>query len=574
MSEDSTATATSESQRPSRWPLVAWVVVLGVVPAIMHTLGWPRYHLALSALGESGGLLMLGVALAHAALLAFGRYALIGMILGGIARRSAMGFIAAIGLGVGAIAIFESADALLASHNPTLVAFALAGLGLAMGLAIGIPWGAGKGGRALACVVIGLALLAPVAAAGLYGSAAIVSDAPELSMPKVTSLEKRRLIKLLRDQRDAESAAPELTTIALTWHDLRMFAAWGCETIAPDAHASVVRSENGGQATVALPLPGNRFAVTEFELELAGDDRGLQLNWHELKFGERAVPNWTTSFSTPILLRLIRQDAVGRHVLIALRDLDTNSEGIALAYDRLLLPDEYLGQMTGSLDDPALIESTKHYVERVVALAESLPAGDQKFVSILTAVFAEARTRSKDTDPTTENKAAILALSVTLGLPDVARLIGPVLDDSQRERMKRAPKATVQGRDDWVKHFTLSAGLSILSTEGVSDAIGLLKEELDGRSTGSGFSFTDLAADRAGTRFGSVATRSADEAKRIQNTLADGFDSAILLPPIGDLPEGLHDAEFSRRFGDVDSPAYRQMIQKIESRLDALPALN
>lgn len=574
MDEAPSATAPSESERPRRWLLIVWVVALGIVPAVMQTLGWPRYHLASSLLGESGGVLMLCVAITHAALLAFGRYVLLGMILGGIGRRSFASFALAIGSGVGAVAVFESADALLASHAPSFMAFMLAGIGLALGLAIGVPWGAGKGGRVLACLVIVLALITPLAAAGLYARAAIVKDGPDLSMPKVTSLEKRRLVKLLRDQRDSESATTELTTIALSWHDLRMFAAWGCEIIAPDAAATVTRSDNGGRVIVALPLPGNRFALSEFEIEVEGDDRSVQLHWHELKFGERTVSNALASLTTPVLLRLVRQDAVGRQVLIALRDLETKDEGVALTYNQVLLPDEYLGQMTGSLDDPALIESTKYYVDRIVGLADSLPTGDQRFASILTEVFADARARSMETSPATENRAAILALSVTLGLHDVARLIGPVLDESQRQRLNNAKKTTVQGRDDWVKHFTLSAGLSVLSSEGVSDAIGLLKEELDGRSTGSGFSFTDLAADRAGTRFGTVATRSEEDALRIQNTLADGFNSSILLPPIGDLPEGLHDAEFSRRFGEVDSPSYRQMIQKIESRLDALPALN
>ena len=43
------------------------------------------------------------------------------------------------------------------------------------------------------------------------------------------------------------------------------------------------------------------------------------------------------------------------------------------------------------------------------------------------------------------------------------------------------------------------------------------------------------------------------------------------MPRLDDLPEGLPEAEFRRRFGSVDSPAYRKLADAIEARLDALP---
>ena len=43
-----------------------------------------------------------------------------------------------------------------------------------------------------------------------------------------------------------------------------------------------------------------------------------------------------------------------------------------------------------------------------------------------------------------------------------------------------------------------------------------------------------------------------------------------IIPMTEDLPESMNEAEFKRRFGDVDGAAYRQMMSDIEQRLAAL----
>ncbi len=98
---------------------------------------------------------------------------------------------------------------------------------------------------------------------------------------------------------------------------------------------------------------------------------------------------------------------------------------------------------------------------------------------------------------------------------------------------------------------------------------GLYKEIKDSQD-GSGFSFTDLAADRAGSRLGEASTRSKAFAKKIQNRLAGVRDSAPFFPAVKDLPEFMNQAEFQRRFGAVDEPAYRAMMEKIENRIEGL----
>jgi len=47
-----------------------------------------------------------------------------------------------------------------------------------------------------------------------------------------------------------------------------------------------------------------------------------------------------------------------------------------------------------------------------------------------------------------------------------------------------------------------------------------------------------------------------------------------LMPFWSDLPEFMSEAEFKRRFGGIDAPAYRKMMQKIEQRVAALRVLH
>jgi hypothetical protein len=131
----------------------------------------------------------------------------------------------------------------------------------------------------------------------------------------------------------------------------------------------------------------------------------------------------------------------------------------------------------------------------------------------------------------------------------------------------------VRGRRDWTRHFFVSAGLALTLNSTASDGAGLFKEEADSAEGGSGFSFSDLLADRAGVRFAEAATRDRQAAERMQALLANPFSLDDVFPPAGDLPEGLPDAEFQQRFGGVEGEQYKQVLVEIERRLDTCRAL-
>ena len=123
---------------------------------------------------------------------------------------------------------------------------------------------------------------------------------------------------------------------------------------------------------------------------------------------------------------------------------------------------------------------------------------------------------------------------------------------------------TLRGRQDLAQHWLVSAVLALESDGRTADVIGLFKEVLDSRG-GTGFSFADLTADRAGVRFGESA---AADPRGWQRRVAALTGESDLMPTIDDLPEGLQEPEFQKRFRARDNQAYAQVLAQIEQRID------
>lgn len=71
-------------------------------------------------------------------------------------------------------------------------------------------------------------------------------------------------------------------------------------------------------------------------------------------------------------------------------------------------------------------------------------------------------------------------------------------------------------RTDLAQHFIGAVVLSASMNRRVANALGEAKELSDSQAGGSGFSFVDLAADKAGSRFGELVVSTPENARRIQ----------------------------------------------------------
>ena len=175
--------------------------------------------------------------------------------------------------------------------------------------------------------------------------------------------------------------------------------------------------------------------------------------------------------------------------------------------------------------------------------------------------------RERGGDAAAENRAALIALSAYVGGISMKKL----LTDSGRTA-RRAPDValTLYNREDWPQHYLIAAALSVSAGSRLANIIGLAKEE-DDTKFGSGFSFTDLAVDKAGARLGELSQ--GPTAARIQAQLAEADTDGALCPPVADLPEFMGEDEFARRFDKVGSHAYRKVIAEIDHRLARHPLL-
>jgi hypothetical protein len=183
---------------------------------------------------------------------------------------------------------------------------------------------------------------------------------------------------------------------------------------------------------------------------------------------------------------------------------------------------------------------------------------------------AQARTAVYQDEPgraQQENQAVLLAMAQLLGGRNLQMLVNEV----KRAPGVKAPRVTLARRPDLQQHFIYSATIHILTNQNVSDTVGEAKELLDSIKGGSGFSFVDLLADRAGVRFAQIAIGSASSAAELQQFFSQERTEAELFPSKSRLPEGISQESFEQKYKSVDSADYQKMLADIHQRLEALP---
>ena len=207
------------------------------------------------------------------------------------------------------------------------------------------------------------------------------------------------------------------------------------------------------------------------------------------------------------------------------------------------------------------------YNDRLALLTErEKPSWEVPLQRVLGALFELARQRTAaGGDAVAENRAALLVLTLFAN----GRSLDALVPAASRWPKPRRMRVMMGGREDLPLHFLVSAALAAEGSGPLSQAVGLYKEVADSRG-GSGFSFSDMAANRAGTRFGQNLVGSAE---RVQALLGPELRESDLLPALDDLPDFLPEADLVRRFGGVGAPAYEAQLAEIDRRLAALPLL-
>lgn len=167
---------------------------------------------------------------------------------------------------------------------------------------------------------------------------------------------------------------------------------------------------------------------------------------------------------------------------------------------------------------------------------------------------------------------AIFGLAKACGGSGFSQVVGRIAGSTGWDEDRwttTCDRITLGGRGDLKQHFVVAAAIKAASNRGFAISVGEFKELADSAAGGSGFDFTDIAANNAGIRLSDrlMAAPLADW----PDLVARITDEAAVLPDLAGLPGRMTEAEFAERFGSVESPAYADAMAGIEARIDALP---
>lgn len=325
--------------------------------------------------------------------------------------------------------------------------------------------------------------------------------------------------------------------------------------------AQVALADRNAVLRLSFPLNGsplNGYLNLEATLVETTDLPRLQ----SVRIGKLSLPDTLTNM---LVVRWLRYSPEYRAGLDALRLVKMSPDELSIFYRwEGGLSDE----VRASVVDKDERERLLHYQSLLAANSRQYGAA-VSLAEVLPPLVRLASKRSANRSILAENRALILVTTFyVLGIS-----LERILPEAAGWPRPARQTVTIDGRDDFAKHFMVSASIAAYADTALSDAIGLYKEVEDSRS-GSGFSFNDIAADRAGTKFGEKAVASESSAQQLQRRVASGLKDSDLMPAWSDLPEFMSEAEFKRRFGGIDAPAYRGMMQKIEQRVAALRVLH
>lgn len=409
------------------------------------------------------------------------------------------------------------------------------------------------------------ALLAAVLAPVLGFGVAWLAFQDRVLVPPGAELDAEDLVRaraVLKEHDPRRLKPGALRAITLTQREVELVAAYAATRLARGGHGAARVRVGTGTASAQLSIeapwsPFGRFVNVTASLR-QGDDLP---RFESLRVGALPVPASLADLALLRGLAWLNRTDDGSMAPDVVQGVAFGNGRVRVAYRwRGDLPDRLRALVIGVEERERLRAHHWRLVELLAALPDDRPES-------LTAVLAPMTLYARDRrgDAAAEMRAALIVLAgYATGRGTTALL--PEAANWPRAALRTL---TLAGREDYSQHFVVSAAIAATGGGPLADAIGLYKEVADGRG-GSGFSFSDLAADRAGTRYGEVAMRAP---QRLHSAAAAGLREADLVPSFAGLPEFLPEAEFKRRFGGIGAPAYQRVMADIETRLAALPLL-
>ncbi len=312
--------------------------------------------------------------------------------------------------------------------------------------------------------------------------------------------------------------------------------------------------------TLTSELPDNplgRFVNWSVSFTETADTPRLR----HLQIGRLSIPR---QLAVPVVGGLLRLAYLG----LGLKDPTKFVHVVAFDKDKMTLQYQWQTEIAEAvrrqLISPEDVERLHDFHQQLVSSLKG-KSGRVSWAEIARPVFALGVARAAAGDPVADNRAALLVLSSYVSNRKLSALAPAAANWPVPPRVT----VLVHRRVDLVKHFADSAALAATGGQAIAKTIGLFKEVDDSRG-GSGFSFADLLADEAGTRFGKRATESRVLARELQKRAAETTGDEAWLPNPRGLQEQMSEADFTRRYGGVDGAGYRAVLQDIQQRIEGV----
>ena len=411
--------------------------------------------------------------------------------------------------------------------------------------------------RFLFRLILWLILLSPfVLAVSVWFT---LEDTPTVAAQRQLShqdIARARTIIKRNDPRQFQVGSRQAVRVSQT--DLNLAANYLLQQVG--GAASVKIHDGSADLNVTTRIP--KLTIRPYlNVHLTVDDTNGVPQLRGLHIGRLPIPDFITDLLVRLTLKQIYNTSQFQLAKDVVQDLDLKP---GLAIITYVWRPKLIERALDSLLSGTVRKALAVYHNHLATLHAKGIARSGSVVSVLKPLFLEAERRSRANDPVDENRALLLVLGAWVN----GRGMDKLVPQNRRQGRLKSYRLSLDGRSDFGQHFLTSAALVSAGDTTLSDAIGLFKEIKDAND-GSGFSFSDLAADRAGTSFGALATGSTKQARLVQKLIAAGVKETDIMPHVRDLPEYMGQAEFKRRFGGVGSPRYNKVRDEIERRVAA-----
>ena len=392
-----------------------------------------------------------------------------------------------------------------------------------------------------------------------------VGDKPELEVGwSPTRDDLVRAKKILYE--GSKTKPDEIGIIELTQADLNLAGNYLLNRYSKSA-AELEFKNNELRFKVTMTLPENslgKYLNISFRLGNVKDSDLPVIT--KFKAGKLLLPAKMAAF---IIDTIIQHSSLNEYFILATRPIKAvkiDAQKITLTYyqnkDTLIQARNFLTH-TGN-------NATLNIYQQKLAdiVAKHDPEWRLSLAELLRPLFELAYQRSTLETAIDENRVVISTINDYVNKKEAKKILAvPETVPATGQQYS----AFLYKRIDLAQHFIGSAALTATVNKQVAKIAGEEKELSDAQQGGSGFSFIDLAADKAGTRFGEMATSSPENARKMQRAMSRIKDYSDFMPDPRDLPEHMNEADFEQRFESINSPVYQEISKKIDERISATP---